>query len=123
MDRPKIPLAQVLQHYSTASVIPEHSRILSVQLKERDLSIEWSNNNSVDLPYVFLRDNCQEPESFDHSARQRLFNPAFTIDLNIQAKQAELREDGRLLTISWPDGHRSRFESEWLAKYVLQRKA
>jgi gamma-butyrobetaine dioxygenase len=88
-----------------------------VQLKERDLSIEWSNNNSVDLPYVFLRDNCQEPESFDHSARQRLFNPAFTIDLNIQAKQAELREDGRLLTISWPDGHRSRFESEWLAKY------
>ena len=88
-----------------------------MQLKERDLSIEWNNNSSVDLPYVFLRDNCQEPESFDHSARQRLFNPAFTIDLDIQAKHADVKEDGQQLTITWPDGHRSRFESEWLSKY------
>jgi gamma-butyrobetaine dioxygenase len=96
------------------SAVPEPSRILSVQLKERDLSLEWNNNGWVDLPYIYLRDNCQEPESFK---RQRLFHAAFTIDLNIQAKQAEVKEDGRLVIITWPDGHRSRFPSEWLAEY------
>jgi gamma-butyrobetaine dioxygenase len=89
-----------------------------VQLKERDLSIQWSNCSSVDLPYIYLRDNCQEPESFDTSARQRLFNPAFSVDLHIQAKTADVNDDGRLLTVTWPDGHRSRFESSWLSRYA-----
>ena len=103
--------------YSTSSAIPNHSRILAVQLKERELSLEWNNNSSVNLPYVFLRDNCQEPESFHHSARRRHLNQDFTIDLNIQAKQADVEEDGQQLAITWPDGHISRYESAWLAKY------
>ena len=94
-------------------------RITSVQLKEKQLSIQWNNSNTVDLPYVFLRDNCQEPESFDQVARQRLFNPAFTVDLNIRATDAQVNEDGKQLTITWPDGHHSRYKSTWLGRHCI----
>ena len=98
-------------------------RITSVQLKEKELSIQWNNSSTVDLPYVFLRDNCQEPESFDQVARQRLFNPAFTVDLNIRATDAQVNEGGKQLTITWPDGHHSRYKSTWLGRHCIGNTA
>ena len=86
-----------------------------MRMKDRELTVQWSNNRTTHLPYLYLRDNCQEPESFDHSAKQRLFNPTFSIDKNIRAEQVDY--DGQQVYITWPDGHCSRFCSSWLLKH------
>ena len=89
-------------------------RIVAVHMKDRQLTVQWSNNRTTHLPYLYLRDNCQEPESLDPSSKQRLFNPAFAIDKDIRAEQVDY--DGQQVCITWPDGHRSRFCSSWLLK-------
>lgn len=109
-----------LRSLCTASRLPsspDQETISSVQLQDRDLKVVWSNNSTAVLPYIYLRDNCQEPESFDQSAKQRVFNPAFVVDLNIKATQADTSEGGEQLCITWPDGHRSRFSSSWLVEH------
>ena len=89
-----------------------------MQLDDKELAIRWSDSRTSSLPYIYLRDNCQEPESFDQAAKQRVFNPAFSIDLDIKAKQVDTSEGGQQICITWPDGHRSRFSSSWLAEHV-----
>jgi gamma-butyrobetaine dioxygenase len=106
--------------WTKARLLSAHSQatIASVHLKDKELAIRWSDNQISTLPYIYLRDNCQEPESLDQTAKQRVFNPAFTIDLNIKAKQVEMSEGGQQICLTWPDGHRSRFSSSWLAEHV-----
>ena len=93
------------------------SRLASVQLQNKDVAMRWNNDRVTFLPYIFLRDNCQEPESFDQAAKQRVFNPAFVIDLNIKAKHVDMSKDGMQLCVTWPDGHRSRYSSVWLMEH------
>ncbi|XP_062508078.1 gamma-butyrobetaine dioxygenase-like isoform X2 [Corticium candelabrum] len=91
--------------------------ISSVHLENTGLSVHWTSNRTAHLPYIFLRDNCQEPESFDPTAKQRLFNPVFSVDLDIKAKSANVSDDGGEVTITWPDGHISRYSSVWLTEH------
>ena len=95
---------------------PSHERIVGVQLHDKELAVQWSGNKTAHLPYLYLRDNCKE-RSFEITSKQRLFNPAFALDFNIQAKQAETSEDGQQLCITWPDGEQSHFSSSWLKEH------
>ena len=106
-----------LARFSLASMATT-ATIRDVELKERDLRLHWrdSDRRPSDVLYLFLRDNCTEPESFDKSSRQRLFNPAFDVDLNLTAKEAIVAPDGKKVTITWSDDHRSNYTASWLAE-------
>ena len=98
-------------------LIPADDSISSVCLEDKGMTVNWTSNYSAQLPYIFLRDNCQEQESFDPIAKQRLFNPVFSVDLDIKAKSTNLSDDGKQVTIRWPDGHCSRYSSVWLKEH------
>lgn len=96
---------------------------LGVLQSDRNLIITWGDGRTATIPFIYLRDNCQEKESYDPHFNQRTFNPAFTVDLNIRPTAVDVDPTGNLVTITWPDGHASRFQSSWLAKHCPGRKS
>ena len=80
--------------------------------KDKTLTVTWKNGTKDSSPFIYLRDNCQCPSCFEASAKQRLIDTAMLIDIHLEAKSLLLENTG--VTIEWPDGHESYFESEWL---------
>ncbi|XP_022082954.1 gamma-butyrobetaine dioxygenase-like [Acanthaster planci] len=66
-------------------------------------------------PYVWLRDNCRCPECYHPSSGQRTSDPA-KMDPDIKPASEEIRSDGKVLQIIWPDGHLSEFDVAWLSR-------
>lgn len=78
------------------------------------LHVTWRNNLVTRYPFAYLRDICQCPECFHQSSLQRSFDTVGKLDLNILPEKYEVTPDGDRIVITWPDGHISTFESEWL---------
>jgi gamma-butyrobetaine dioxygenase len=98
------------------AIYPSHERIVSVQLHDKEMTIGWSCNKTARLPYLYLRDSCKEL-AFDVKSRQRVTNPAFSLDFSIKPIHADANEDGQLLCITWPGGEKSQFSSFWLKEH------
>ncbi|XP_067058082.1 gamma-butyrobetaine dioxygenase-like [Acropora muricata] len=82
--------------------------------ENRMLNVTWNNESVSRYPYVFLRDNCRCSLCLHDSSNQRRFDTVGDLDLEIFPDKLEVTPHGGELVITWPDGHVSKFDSEWL---------
>ena len=83
-------------------------------LDDRCLKVAWSDGTASRFPYNFLRDNCKCPECFEPSSKQKLFNTARDLMMDIKIEEAVISEDGQHLKCMWPGGHESTYSLRWL---------
>lgn len=62
----------------------------------------------IELPALWLRERCQEPESLDAATQQRLFNP-HNLDEDLTLVEAKLMGDQEV-RLSFSDGHSGRYD-------------
>ena len=97
-------------------------KILNAEKKERSIQIEWSDGNTSDYNFLWLRDNC--PSDIHPTARERTFN-LLTVSESIHPKSFTISEDNSL-SVKWSEGdHSSNYSYEWLRKncYTLKNSA
>ncbi|XP_020646076.3 gamma-butyrobetaine dioxygenase [Pogona vitticeps] len=83
--------------------------------------VHWEDGAESLYPSVWLRDNCQCPACFLHSAQARKL-PLEDLDVNVTAKDVGLTETKKVYII-WPDDHCSEFEPAWLKKRCFSEHA
>lgn len=87
------------------------------------VSITWQDNTTDIYPYIYLRDNCQCPECFFKDSNQRLVDVVRDVDINVKPTKVQLSEDGTNLSITWPDGHVTMLDADFLFKKRLPSEA
>lgn len=88
------------------------------QLREDHLELQHEGS-ALCLNYVWLRDHCRSPSSFNPDTNQRNLDTA-SIDLTIRPEDTWL-EDGHLL-LRWPGGHVSKYSLNWLTENSYEKK-
>ncbi|KAM9451698.1 trimethyllysine dioxygenase, mitochondrial [Clarias gariepinus] len=63
--------------------------------------------------YVWLRDHCRSTSCYNSKTNQRNLDTG-SIDLDI--RPTKTRVDEETLFLTWPDGHNTRYNLDWLAK-------
>jgi len=81
------------------------------------LQIDWENGTISSYPYIFLRDNCQCEKCFHPSAKQRLFDTAHNVPVDIKPGSVSQTTDA--VNLTWEDGHQSSFEYNWLKERMF----
>ncbi|NP_001120574.1 gamma-butyrobetaine dioxygenase [Xenopus tropicalis] len=89
--------------------------------KERFVCVHWEDGGQSVYPFVWLRDNCQCPQCFLHSAKARKL-PIEDLDVNTGVKDVTLT-NSKKVSITWPDEHQSEFDGEWLKKRCFSKHA
>ncbi|XP_074985554.1 gamma-butyrobetaine dioxygenase isoform X1 [Caretta caretta] len=110
----------------TAGAVQPFSMSTSIQKVEaldvnNFVRIQWEDGSKSLYPAVWLRDNCQCPDCFLHSAKARKLLLE-DLDVNIGVKEVTLT-DRQKVYITWPDKHTSEFEAEWLKKRCFSEQA
>ncbi|XP_013916618.1 PREDICTED: gamma-butyrobetaine dioxygenase [Thamnophis sirtalis] len=90
--------------------------------KKQFICVHWEDGSESLYPSVWLRDNCQCPDCFLHSAKARKLLLE-NLDINIEVKDVILTEQKKKVNIVWPDDHTSEFEAEWLKKRCFSDQA
>ncbi|XP_035693047.1 trimethyllysine dioxygenase, mitochondrial-like [Branchiostoma floridae] len=85
---------------------------------EDHLQLEYKGAK-LKLNYVWLRDHCRTGDSINHLTQQRMVDSAL-IDPNIQPVNVAIDEG--TLSITWPDGHQSEYDLEWLLSNTYEGK-
>nr|XP_045604657.1 gamma-butyrobetaine dioxygenase-like [Procambarus clarkii] len=90
-----------------------HSRssVVSWVLERECLKVRFGDGSASQMPYVWLRDNCQCPECYNAVALGRNF---LLDDLDIEVHPIEVQDSDGGVKINWSDGHRSEYTGEWL---------
>ncbi|XP_059942835.1 trimethyllysine dioxygenase, mitochondrial isoform X1 [Mesoplodon densirostris] len=70
-------------------------------------------NTVMRFDYVWLRDHCLSASCYNSKTHQRSLDTA-SVDLCIQPKT--IRLDETTLFFTWPDGHVTRYDLDWLVK-------
>ena len=81
-------------------------------LEDQGLRLSLANGDSAYFNYYWLRDNCAS--SWDAETQERVYDILEEPD-NLKPKTAHV--EGSTLAIEWPDGHQSRYELAWLARW------
>ncbi|XP_055550549.1 gamma-butyrobetaine dioxygenase-like [Wyeomyia smithii] len=82
---------------------------------EHNLIVEFGDDQRLEFPLVWLRDNCQCTKCFHPKSNSRIIDwELFDVEATQFPQSTTLSEDGTKLAITWNDGHRSEFTSEWL---------
>ncbi|XP_068801410.1 gamma-butyrobetaine dioxygenase [Struthio camelus] len=107
----------------TAQPLNMKAKIQKVEALDENhfVCVHWEDGSESRFPCVWLRDNCQCPDCFLHSAKARklVFED---LDVNIVVKDATLTA-GNKLSITWPDEHTSEYEADWLKKRCFSEEA
>lgn len=75
---------------------------------------------SLCFHYIWLRDNCGCPECrVAQSGERRVFTAG--IPRQLRPREAGMDPENRALTITWQDGHRSRYREAWLTQHDYSR--
>ncbi|XP_019618504.1 PREDICTED: gamma-butyrobetaine dioxygenase-like [Branchiostoma belcheri] len=80
---------------------------------EEVVEVEWSVGGVSKYPYVWLRDNCQCSKCFAKEHNNRLIMTS-DIELDAAPVTAEMSDRGSTLLVTWPDGHQSQYDWQWL---------
>ncbi|HEY2549267.1 MAG TPA: TauD/TfdA family dioxygenase [Streptosporangiaceae bacterium] len=84
---------------------------------EAGLSPSRAATELYQLPPIWLRDNCHCAACRDRGTGERLFS---ITDLPAEVTISSVRRaGGRLEVVFGPDGHRSSFDREWLARFAV----
>ena len=78
------------------------------------VDILGQDDSSHRYPYIYLRDNCPCSDCYFRDSSQHLLDTVREVDLNIIPDKVEINNDGTELSITWPNGHVSLFDSDWL---------
>jgi gamma-butyrobetaine dioxygenase len=77
-------------------------------LRHRDaLELRWPSGDGSRLPYLWLRDNCGCEECRVMQTSEKRF---MISDVPVDIAPISTSLDGDKLTVTWPDGHESRYE-------------
>ena len=89
-------------------------RNITVKSSNDSLEIDWESENGTvsSYPHIFLRDNCQCDECYHSTAKQRLFDTALSVSIDIKPESVWQTADA--VNIVWEGGHRSSFAFKWL---------
>jgi len=88
---------------------------------ERMLKVSWEDGEHSLYPHIFLRDNCQCPACFHPDTLSRQLNTTYTVDFNIRPSDIKHDVTNDLITVMWPDNHRSVFSATWLRERVFPK--
>ncbi|RDD36325.1 Gamma-butyrobetaine dioxygenase [Trichoplax sp. H2] len=87
-------------------------------IDNRQLHVKWDDGTTSRFPHIYLRDNCQCPNCFHPSAKQRNISDTSVLDaydVDTKASQAQLHPDRQEIEIKWDkDNHVSVFDTNWL---------
>ena len=97
---------------SSKFVVVDPSELPKVNKQEDSLVLIFEDGKKRIFPFIFLRDNCQCAKCFHPSSKQRLFNTAFEVELDLKPK-ATWNDNGSV-HLEWDDGHISSFSHKWL---------
>lgn len=84
----------------------------NVTLKKSGLEIPLKSGEKAYFNYFWLRDNCAT--SWDADTQERVFD-ILTQDDDLAANDAYI--DADVLNVTWPCGHQSRYDLDWLARW------
>lgn len=105
-----IPLVTRLSH----NLSSQSREIQRAEHLQRFLNITWNGGEINQYPLVYLRENCRCPVCFHESSRQRAMDPVGEIDVMTEAGEVDMDKANGTVSITWPDGHVSEFDSHWL---------
>ncbi|XP_073429973.1 gamma-butyrobetaine dioxygenase isoform X2 [Dendrobates tinctorius] len=118
-----LPYFSCWQHSAPVEeqTFPIEAMIQNVEIldTQRFVCVNWEDGGQSLYPYVWLRDNCQCPECFLHSAKARKL-PIENLDVNIGLRKANLTDTNKV-SITWPDDHQSEFDASWLKKRCFSK--
>ncbi|MEL6679600.1 MAG: TauD/TfdA family dioxygenase [Pseudomonadota bacterium] len=83
--------------------------IHSVAPNAQTLSVHWTDGETTEYPYLFLRDN--DPAGFHPQTHERLFD---LLDAPEDLTAASAHLDGDAVAIAWGPGGESRIPTDWL---------
>ena len=78
---------------------------------KRMLDILGQDDSSRRYPYVYL---CPCSDCYFRDSSQHLLDTVREVDLSIIPDKVEINNDGTELSITWPNGHVSLFDCDWL---------
>ena len=82
----------------------------------KGLNLSWADGHTSFFHFVWLRDCCYCEQCGDSYSSKRFIVPS-DVPLDIRPSSADI-DGGDELTVTWaPDGHQSRYPSEWLRRY------
>ncbi|XP_074649435.1 gamma-butyrobetaine dioxygenase-like [Tubulanus polymorphus] len=127
--------ARTFKQHGTQHQGSQHRLLHSMEVKEdvlgvvdvhrndgkRWVDVTWNDDSVTSYPYVWLRDNCQCLKCFHPTTKSRLVLMS-NLDTKIEPKDVEVSEDGGL-EITWPDGHRSIYDTKWLLQRAFTDEA
>ena len=99
-----------------------HYSITSIAQNADALSAVWSGGAQTDLPYLWLRDNCDCSECRVVQTTEKRFH-LFRVAKQLRPLQVSIDRAGsedESISISWPDGHRTRYRSSEIRGLLSQ---
>lgn len=93
--------------------------IESAKITRSGLRVRFRDGRQDTFPWLWLRDHCREPESYDARTAQR---ELWTADLpwDIGADTVSVSKDGAALSIRWrKESLTSRYDASFLSRFVL----
>ena len=96
--------------------------ITKIEISSDNLKVQFNNKNSETFPNIWLRDHAKDEVNWDKRSNQR---KTFTarLDLNLKIKNAEILENGKFLSILWPDLDKPvNYSYEFLSKNIFNNK-
>ncbi|XP_026562053.1 gamma-butyrobetaine dioxygenase isoform X1 [Pseudonaja textilis] len=120
-SKPWLPSARIVQAVQTFNSDTTIQKVETLE-KKQFICVRWEDGSESLYPSVWLRDNCQCPDCFLHSAKARKLLLE-NLDVNIKVKDVILTEQKKKINIVWPDDHTSEFEAEWLKKRCFSDQA
>ena len=90
-----------------------HHSISSLTRNGGALAAVWTGGERTDLPYLWLRDNCGCSECRVAQTTEKRFH-LFRVDRDLRPTQVGIEcagSEDEAISITWPDGHRTRYRS------------
>lgn len=89
-------------------------KIESAEALPLGLSITWTDAAQADFPWIWLRDHCRAPESYDGATNQRRVD-TFAIPADLAAESVAVGGAGAVLEVTWrQEDLTSRYDSGFL---------
>ena len=76
--------------------------ITKIEILADDVRVHFNGENSEIFPNIWLRDHAKDEQNWDKRSSQRKTYTA-ALDINLKVKKAEIIENGKYLSVSWPD--------------------
>ena len=93
--------------------------ITKIEILADDVHVHFNEENSEIFPNIWLRDHAKDEQNWDKRSSQRKTYTA-ALDINLKVKKAEIIENGKYLSVSWPDLEKPvKYSSEFLTLSLI----